>query len=217
MQKMISSPYKPHSVSACSKAVSLSCCLAPKHVEHVANSQPLVWFPMRVTYNRELKVKEQLDMLGIENFVPMKYDWIEQQVVLVPAVHNLIFVHSTQEKLTSLKMSRKEFTPLRYMTKPSADGRGHVIMHVPERQMSNFMRVASVMDSSVTYLKCNDFISKVGRKVRITDGLFKDVEGVIKRIKKNKYVVVQIDGVAAVAITYVPACWLAELADNSQE
>ena len=28
----------------------------------------LKWFPMRVTYHRELKVKEQLDILGIENY-----------------------------------------------------------------------------------------------------------------------------------------------------
>jgi transcription antitermination factor NusG len=45
----------------------------------------------------------------------------------------------------------------------------------------------------------------MGRRVRITAGRFKGVEGVIKRIKKNKFFLIQIDGVAAVAITYVPA------------
>lgn len=29
---------------------------------------------MRVTYQRELKMKSQLDELGIENFVPMQYE-----------------------------------------------------------------------------------------------------------------------------------------------
>ena len=43
---------------------------------------------------------------------------------------------------------------------------------------------------------------------RITDGDFKDAEGVIKRIKNNKRIVVEIKGVAAVAITFVPAIWL---------
>ena len=37
----------------------------------------LKWFPMRVTYHRELKIKEQLDLLGIENFVPMRYEFVE--------------------------------------------------------------------------------------------------------------------------------------------
>ena len=34
---------------------------------------PKMWFPMRVTYQREMKVKAELDRLGIENFVPMRY------------------------------------------------------------------------------------------------------------------------------------------------
>ena len=38
---------------------------------------PLTWFPMRVTYNRELKVKAALDQLGIENFLPMRYELVE--------------------------------------------------------------------------------------------------------------------------------------------
>ena len=33
---------------------------------------PKTWFPMRVTYQREMKVKAELDRLGIENFVPME-------------------------------------------------------------------------------------------------------------------------------------------------
>ena len=34
---------------------------------------PKTWFPMRVTYQREMKVKAELDRLEIENFVPMTY------------------------------------------------------------------------------------------------------------------------------------------------
>ena len=40
---------------------------------------PKMWFPMRVTYQREMKVKAELDRLGIENFVPMRYKVVESQ------------------------------------------------------------------------------------------------------------------------------------------
>ena len=40
---------------------------------------PKTWFPMRVTYQREMKVKAELDRLGIENFVPMRYKVVEAQ------------------------------------------------------------------------------------------------------------------------------------------
>ena len=176
----------------------------------------LKWFPMRVTYHRELIIKEQLDLLGIENFVPMRYELVEtkqgRKKKLVPAVHNLIFAHSTQEALTHLKMTRKECEPLRYMMKPVAGGKNQKeIMTVPDREMENFMRVASIQDDSVMFLDYKDFIGKEGRRVRITEGSFAGVEGIIKRIKKNKHVVVQIEGVAAVAVTFVPPSFLQPL------
>ena len=171
------------------------------------------WYPMRVTYHRELKIKEQLDLLGIENFVPMHYDLADSsegpRKTLVPAIHNLIFVHASQVVLTHLKMHRKEFEPMRYMMKTSANGMSE-ILHVPDRQMEDFIKVASAQDASIIFLDVRD-TANMDRRVRITAGHFKGVEGVIKRIKKNKFFLIQIDGVAAVAITYVPADCLVPL------
>ena len=165
------------------------------------------WYPMRVTYHRELKIKEQLDLMGIENFVPMHYDLTDSsegpRKTLVPAIHNLIFVHASQEVLTHLKMHRKEFDPMRYMTRTSSDGHKN-LLYVPDRQMEDFIRIASAQDDHIIFLDTRDS-TNMGRRVRITAGRFKGVEGVIKRIKKNKYFLIQIDGVAAVAITYVPS------------
>ena len=160
----------------------------------------LEWFPMRVTYHRELKMKSFFDSLGIESFVPMRYDVVEtkegRRRMLVSAIHNLIFVHSTRETLTHLKMTRKEFEPLRYMMRTiKSDGGSTSIIRVPDHEMENFMRVASAESDNVIFL-------------RINEGTFAGVEGVIKRIKKNKHVVVQIEGVAAVAIAFVPSSYL---------
>lgn len=171
------------------------------------------WFPMRVTYNREMKIKECFDELGMECFIPMCYDLsasdIIEKKVLVPAIHNLIFVHSSQAAITKLKMERRAFFPIRYMMKRQGEGGG--ILTVPDKEMENFMRVASVDDDSVFYLDYNDYINKIGQRVRITAGRFKDVVGVIKRVKRNKHVVVQIEGIVAVAITYIPAEFLEEI------
>lgn len=163
---------------------------------------------MRVTYQRELKMKDHLDDLGIENFVPMHYEITGQgdqsKYKLTPAIHNLIFVRSTQEMLTFLKMTRRELAPLRYMMKPTENGNGQEIMRVPDQQMENFIRVASSGNDKVRFLTYEKFLDQPGQRVRVTEGYFAGVEGVIKRIKNNKHVVVQIDGIAAVAITYVP-------------
>lgn len=183
------------------------------------NKSDEYWFPMRITYRREQKIKHHLDALGIENFLPMHYELVltprgKKKRMLVPAIRNLLFVRSTQAILTDLKMTRREFEPMRYMTNHLTDNWDERILRIPDAQMDNFMRVASRRDDSVMFLKTNDFLHKEGRRVRIIDGDFAGVEGTIKRIKRNKHVVVQLEGIAAVAIAYVPGSALCEIDDN---
>lgn len=173
----------------------------------------LEWFPMRVTYSREERMKQQLDDEGIENFLPMRveYDRTDDWNIrrrLVPAIHGLIFVHSTQERLTGLKRTVASFEPLRYISDHTSPDHSNRILRVPDRQMENFIRVATVGGERLEYLEPGDYLLRPGRRVLITDGDFRGAEGVIKRIKKRQCVVVQVEGVAAVAITFVPAAWL---------
>ena len=173
---------------------------------------PKTWFPMRVTYQREMKVKAELDRLGIENFVPMRYKVVESQNggdtelrrVLVPAISNLIFVRSTQERMSELKRRNEVLEPLRYMMDYTAS-QEHAIMTVADEEMENFMRVASRTDDSVVFLDNETVVGKEGKRVEIMGGVFEGVTGVIRRVKRCKRVVVEIEGVASVAIAYVPA------------
>ena len=163
---------------------------------------------MRVTYSRELKVQAALRQLDIESFVPMRqgvtYGKEGPHYGLVPAIHNLIFVRSTKPRLTELKQGREELSSLRYMTRPMVGNNAETeIITVSDTAMDNFIRVASVTDDRVMFLdNYND--EYVGQRVRVMDGYFAGVEGVIRRIKKNKRVVVSIEGCASVAIAYVP-------------
>ena len=181
---------------------------------------PKVWFPMRVTYQREMKVKAELDRLGIENFVPMRYKVVERQNdgdtelrrVLVPAINNLIFVRETLERVSELKRTNEVLEPLRYMMDRTAS-QEHAIMTVADREMENFMRVASRTDDSVMYLDDDTIVGKEGKRVEIMGGAFEGVTGVIRRVKRCKRVVVEIEGVASVAIAWVPVTLLKECGD----
>ena len=179
---------------------------------------PKTWFPMRVTYQREMKVKAELDRLGIENFVPMRYKVVERQNdgdtelrrVLVPAINNLIFVRETQERVSELKRTNEVLEPLRYMMDRTASLE-HAIMTVADREMENLMRVASRTDDSVMFLDNETVVGKEGKRVEIMGGAFEGVTGVIRRVKRCKRVVVEIEGVASVAIAYVPVGVLREI------
>ena len=176
---------------------------------------PKAWYPMRVTYSREMKVKAELDRLEIENFVPMTYRLVDvdgenPHRELLPAINNLIFVRSTQERISRLKTSNDVLEPLRYMMDHTAE-KPHEIMTVPDRQMENFMRVATMTDDSVMFLDKKSFVGKEGKRVMIMGGKFEGVEGVIRRVKRCKRVVVELEGVASVAIAFVPAALLREI------
>ena len=176
---------------------------------------PKTWFRMRVTYQREMKVKAELDRLGIENFVPMRYKVVDGDTdnphrELVPAISNLIFVRSTQERVSELKMSNEVLEPLRYMIEHTASHE-HTIMTVSDRDMANFMRVASVTDDSVMFLDNETVVGKEGKRVEIMGGAFEGVTGVIRRVKHCKRVVVELEGIASVAIAYVPVVLLKEI------
>lgn len=184
--------------------------------------QLTLWYPMRITYGRVERMFHFRDLLEhehLEYFLPMRRefsktdDWdIRQQ--LVPAVHGLIFIRSTQEHLTELKMTRRDFEPMHYYTNRFSQSENDRVLVVPDRQMDNFRRIYDAQDSRVALLQYTDFIAKPGKRVRITQGDFQGTVGTIKRIKKSQCVVVEIQGLAAMAITFVPPSWLEEIPES---
>ena len=169
------------------------------------------WFPIRVTYCREMKLKEVLDSLNIENYIPMRRsDKVvngQKKRILQPAIHNLVFIRTSHSVIQSLKERLEEYAPMRYIM----DKTKRSPLTVPEKQMNDFIKVTSMDEDKFFYIENREFAAKVGERVRITDGILSGVEGKILRIKNNKKVVVSIDDVAAAAILFVPTCHLQKL------
>lgn len=84
---------------------------------------------MRVTYSRELALKAFLDEEKIENFIPMRRDYIVKKGRrirrLVPAVHNLVFIRSTRKRIDALKDKAGMNIPMRYITSRTASPHCH--------------------------------------------------------------------------------------------
>ena len=160
-----------------------------------------VCYPLSVTYNRELKVKDDLDARGIQNFVPMQYRREERngQMVkrLVPSVHNLIFVNLTPTEMVQYK--RSTALPIRYIMNRET----HKPIVVPTREMESFIKVAGTYEEKLIYLNPEPGDFTKGERVRIIGGDFAGAEGIFVRIKGDRRVLINIPGVVAVATTYV--------------
>lgn len=160
-----------------------------------------VWFAMRATYRRELVAERLLEQHFIETFIPKRYEvcYVGQRKKrkLVPVIHNLIFVHTTQSKLQAVK-ERIPF--LQYMTLP--DGAKIV---VPDDQMECFIAVAGTCDEKLIYFRDDEINLAKGVRVRICSGEFEGREGVFLKVKgaRDKRLVIAIQGVVAVATASV--------------
>ncbi|MEA4950572.1 MAG: transcriptional regulator, partial [Petrimonas sp.] len=74
---------------------------------------------------------------------------------------------------------------------------------VPEKQMLHFIAVAGNYEQQVVFLYPDEIKAKIGSRVRVRDGVFKGVEGILVKIRNNKRVVVQIEGLLVVATHYI--------------
>ena len=71
-----------------------------------------------------------------------------------------------------------------------------------------FIFVCTAGQQGLSYLGEDKPEYHKGDRVRVTDGVFKGAEGYVKRIKKDRRLVVSIRGVVAVATSYIPPQFL---------
>jgi transcription antitermination factor NusG len=156
-----------------------------------------VWYAMRAIFHKEMAVKELLDKENIENFIPMRYSFTTKNGhkvrELVPAVTNLIFVHTTPMALKEIK---KKNGYLQYIV----NSRNKEKIIVSDEQMKRFILVASSCSEKLIYLKPEEINLEKGTLVRIIGGAFDGVEGLFIKMKgaRSRRVVVLIRDVIAV-------------------
>ena len=161
------------------------------------------WFAIRVSYSRELALKAILDAEKIENFIPMRYEYViksgKRVRRLLPAIHNLVFVHSTLKRIDALKDELESSMPIRFIM--NREFCRPVV--IPDAQMRSFILVAGSHEEAILYVEPAELHLAKGQKVRITGGVFEGVIGEFVRIRHDRRVVVNIEGVMAVATTFI--------------
>lgn len=179
-------------------------------------SDKKLWFALRVSYNRELKLQKHIKELGYETFIPMTIKERECKGILKkelkPAISNLLFVNILPDEMEAIRRDSAIDYPIRYIKDYAT--KGPTI--VPDKQMQNFMRISKMNNPECVYLSNEDIKLKRGTRVRVLSGIFKGIEGTFMRIKRDRKIVVNIPGLMAIATTYIPLNEV-EVLENEEE
>lgn len=173
---------------------------------------------MRICHSSIKRQSELNELLVQESLIESTY--IPQSLVnaeentYVPVLVNYIFVHTSLKNLREIKAHKAKYDNLRYVMTIGRDESFNPISeiaYVPDKEMSDFMRVIDSGNEHILMLENLGFACKPGEKVRIMSGVFEGVEGTLKSIKKHLCVVIPIHNVMAVAITNVPRKFLQKI------
>lgn len=173
------------------------------------------WFAIRVFYNHIYRIKEELEKKGVQTYMAVKSAPAASPAAAAgkprrrptQLAPSLLFLRWDAEHLAAFKQDH--FSEL--MVYRRADSTEPA--PIDDREMEMFILVTSALGGREVEYAGQTFDFKPGERVRVTEGPFKGAEGVIKRIKKDRKLLVSINGIVVVAVSNIPAPFLERIND----
>ena len=201
------------------------------------------WYAIKVFFNKVFRMEDILSDMELETYLPVKkvplkglehmraakalaqtgpYQrpdsrYIKEGPAIFerkPLVSSLIFVLADEQEIQEVDNRLKEEQTMGrtpgfiYKT---AD-KEHFAA-IPPIQMTSFKLVTQAAEG-LDFFSGDTTRFQTGDRVRVIDGPLKGAEGWIKRIKKNRRLLVCVEGVVAVATSYIPEKFLQIIKDE---
>lgn len=193
------------------------------------------WYAMKVFYNKVFDMEDLMEAYHIESFIAVQREeqkgrahslaarklagerdsigrrkYIQEGPMIFkrnPIIASLMFIHADDDQLA--------FVASRLVDRDSGKAHGFIYKNavrkgysvIPDIQMESFRLAISAWNHGWDIVDA-DIALNPGEKVRVTDGPLKGAEGYIKRIGKDRRLLVCIEGVIAVATSYIPRQFL---------
>lgn len=172
------------------------------------------WYTLRTTYGREKKAYDYLLSKGVEAFYPtlksVKLVDSKRITVEESRIPNIFFAYGTEDELKTFVYDNVNLPYLRFYYRHTHIGNKtvKVPLIVPDNQM-NSLKIICAADSD-DIVASTEVVEKFksGQKVRIIDGKFKGVVGVVARYHSQQRVGIIIDGLLTVCTAFVPSAFI---------
>ena len=172
------------------------------------------WYALRTTYGREKKAYEYLLSKNVVAFYPtlksVKLVDSKRITVEESRIPNIFFAYSTEEELKTFVYDNVNLPYLRFYYRHTHVGNKIVKapLVVPDNQM-NSLKIICAADSNDIIASTEEVEKfKTGQKVRITEGKFAGVTGIVARYHSQQRVGIVIDGLLTVCTAYVPSAFI---------
>ncbi len=158
------------------------------------------WYAARCT--RPARAVKLLEERGLKTYVPMATVRMEDGSRRVrPLIHRLLFLFTDVDSITAIEReSRSEVSemPLMWIYRYT---RGGDIQPIGEEEFRLFKLITSGDEDKCEIYHKRGF--KVGDRLRVKGGTFAGYEGYARRIQRNKHIVVEIEGICAIALPFI--------------
>ncbi len=163
----------------------------------------LHWYAARTRYQLEKRIKEQLDALQVEYFIPFRKTMMERNGKRIeverPVVPGIVFIRADEH--TCRQLVTEHFLKLSFIHSRET---GNFLI-IPNKQMEDFKFLVDFSEEAIQVLNEN---LKRGDRVRVVKGEFAGIEGELIRLQGHKRVVVRLEGLFSLATTYIPGSFL---------
>ena len=172
------------------------------------------WYVFRASYGREDRAADFLIENGTFAYVAKRYAYKmvkgKPRKVLEPLIPNLLFAYTTEEKAEEYVKKTPELVYLTYYYNhcETDDYKKNPPLTVSCKEMENFILATCNRSEHLKFVTESQCHYKGGETVRITDGIFKGVEGKVARVSGQQRVIVSLSKVGLVSTAYIPTAFL---------
>ena len=194
------------------------------------------WYALKVFYGKVFEIEDRLAAMDLETYIPVRKDLLKGEEHMralrrlatpddrrrdnqfvqegpliykrVPVVSSLLFVRAPKDRLKEIEDCVKE----KGFVYKTADRKEEAV--IPDKQMAMFQLVCSSGAEGLEFFADDDLTRyKAGDRVRVLEGPLQGAEGYIKRIRKDRRLLVAIEGFIAVATSFIPPQFLEKVSD----
>ena len=181
----------------------------PKEVPH--------WYALRVTYGREKKAYDYLVGKHVEAYYPtiktVKEVNGKRKNVEESRLPNIFFARGTEEEIKSFVYDNINLPYLRFYYKHTHIGARimKTPLIVPDNQIKSLQIICEKEGSDTLVLQEEVTKFKQGEKVKIIEGNFAGVTGIVARYRGQQRVGLVIDGLLTAVTAYIPTAFLEKI------